>query len=81
MMVQGSRYPRVSFTPGRIRKRRALPQQLAPGGTVDRGIHAEAVRTEQCLVRGVDDGVHPHSGDIVSDDLKRHFSFLPFRHF
>ena len=56
-------------------KRRALPQQLASGSAVDRSIHAETIRTEQRLVRGVDDGVHPHSGDIVSDDLKRHFSF------
>ena len=48
----------------------AFRQKLRPGGSVDGAVHSAAA--QQGFLGGVDDGVHLHFGDIVSDDGKGH---------
>jgi hypothetical protein len=60
----------LGFAGGAAAQRAAFLQQLRPGGPVDRAIHPAT--SKQAVVCGVDYGIHPHSGDIVFDNLKRH---------
>ena len=55
-------------------QRPARLKKLRPRGTVDRAVHAAAA--QQGRVGGVDDGIHRHLRNIVSDNLKRHGLFL-----
>jgi predicted ABC-type transport system involved in lysophospholipase L1 biosynthesis ATPase subunit len=66
-----------AVTPGQLRpagfaaaQPPAFLQQLRPCGAMNRPVHAATPK--QAVVRGVDDGVHLHPGDIVPDNLKRH---------
>ena len=49
-------------------------EQLRPRRTVDAAIHAAS--TQQRLIRRVDDSVHAHFRDIVSNDDKGHDTHL-----
>ena len=49
-------------------------QQLRSCSTMNAAVHTAA--TQQLLVGSVDDGVHLHFRDVISDDLKRHDSIL-----
>ena len=51
-------------------QRPALLKQLRSRGTMDRAVHTAAA--QQGRVGGVDDGIHRHLRNIVSDNLKRH---------
>ena len=48
-------------------------------GTMNAAVHTAA--TQQRLVGSIDDGVHLHFCDVISDDLKRHDQALPFGYF
>lgn len=54
----------------------AFSQQLRPGRPVDAAVHAASA--EQRLVGCIDNGVHAHSRDVVSNDNKRHDSAPAF---
>ena len=54
----------------------AFSQQLRPGSPVDAAVHAAPA--EQRLVGCIDNGVHAHSRDVVSNDNKRHDSAPAF---
>ena len=54
----------------------AFSQQLRPGRPVDAAVHAAPA--EQRLVGCIDNGVHAHSRDVVSNDNKRHDSAPAF---
>ena len=54
----------------------ALRQQLRACGTVNAAIHPSAA--QQRFIGGVDNGVHLHPGNIVSDDLQRHKALSTF---
>ena len=49
-------------------------QQLRSCSTMNAAVHTAA--TQQRLVGSVDDGVHIHFCDVISDNLKRHYSIL-----
>ena len=49
-------------------------QQLRSCSTMNAAVHTAA--TQQRLVGSVDDGVHLHFCDVISDDLKRHYAIL-----
>ena len=55
-------------------QRPALLEQLRSRRTVDAAIHAAS--TQQRLIRRVDDSVHAHFRDIVSNDDKGHDTHL-----
>ena len=48
----------------------ALGQQLRSGGTVDGAVYTSAA--QQALVGSVDDGVHLHGSNIMSNDMQGH---------
>ena len=57
-------------------QRFALRQQLRACGAVNAAIHPSAA--QQRFIGGVDNGVHLHPGNIVSDDLQRHKALSTF---
>ena len=54
-------------------------QQLRSSGTMNAAVHTAA--TQQRLVGSVDDSIHLHFCDVISDDLKRHNQAIPFGYF
>ena len=56
-------------------QRRAFLQKLRPCRAVNRAVHAAAA--QQRGVRGVDDGVHGHPGDVVLNKQQGHRSHPP----